>query len=179
MAQDFRGGGTGTGSRGGGGASPLAFDAIYLTPGDFNATAAGTPPTRGNNNNVATWSFADGATGELVTSFLLPPWNTIGISFFWINPNAGAGNVRWRVAVKTLNTNDLASEAFAADTSANVAAGAQNALVPRINHVTGLNVAGAGFGSTYSVLISRIGADAGDTLVGAAELQAVSFARQS
>lgn len=159
------------GSRGGGGGTPL-FDVFPFTPGDFVATATGTPPTLGNNGGVQVWSFADGATGEAVTQFALPAtWHTVSLSFSWINPNAGAGNVRWRVAMRNLAIAiDGTGVAMDSDVSANVAAAAQNVVNLRAGHTTGFDTTPAAFGSVFSLLISRIGADAGDTLVGAAEL---------
>lgn len=159
------------GSRGGGGSSP-SFDVFPFTPGDFVATATGTPPTLGNNGGVQVWSFADGATGEIVTQFAVPAsWRQVSLSFSWVNPNAGAGNVRWRVAMRNLAVAiDGTGAAMDSDVSANVAAAAQNVINLRANHVTGFDTSPATFGSVFSLLLSRIGADAGDTLVGAAEL---------
>jgi hypothetical protein len=170
--------GGGTGGRIGGG-SALPFDSYPMSPGDFVATATGTPPTLTNNNNCQVWSFADGATGEVVTSFYLPAsWRQVAVGFFWINPGADiTGAVRWRVAIKKLDNGNLTTEAFAVDTAANVTTAAQNVVSLRGNHITGFDVTPGIFGSTYSMLISRIGADAGDDIANAAEFHSLLLLR--
>lgn len=167
------------GSRGGGGSS-AAFDVYPMSPGDFVATATGTPPTLTNNNNCQVWSFADAAIGEIVSSFFLPTsFRQISVGFFWVNPGPDVtGNARWRVALKKLNTTDLTSSGFDVDTTADVASGAVNAVTLRPNHITGFDSSPGPFGSTYSLLISRIGNHANDTIDGnAVEFHSLSLQR--
>lgn len=167
--------------RGGGGGGGISYDVFPLTPSNFTATAAGTPPTLTVTNECQIWSFVQAATGEVSGSFFLPPaWRTISVGFFWVNPGADVtGNVRWRVALKKLDTGDLTSEAYVTDAAANVATGAQHALNLRANHITGFSVVPGIFGSSYSMLVSRIGGDAGDTIGNAVGLHSVSVQRTS
>jgi hypothetical protein len=116
--------------------------------------------------------FADAATQSIDFTFQPPRWwSQMGIGFTWVNDSAASGNVRWRVAVKKegIATGNI-SNAFDSDVSANIGAGSQNVPQFTIDHIANFNCVQDVFSSVYTVLIERIGADAGDTLAGAVSI---------
>jgi hypothetical protein len=128
-------------------------------------------------NDVTRLAMADAATTTFGCTMILPPfWTTAQFGFYYVTSVTAAGNIRWRQAVKKHAIfQDNISEAFLADVSATIDAPdlgivTNTAGAPLLN---GINVAPDTFGSIFSVVTSRLGADALDTYTGVAELMGV------
>lgn len=150
-------------------------DAIFFTAGQIQSAA-----TVITTNDVPRFQFPDAATTSAWVTFIVPnTWSQANVGFTWCGSAAGTAPVRWRLAVKKLDTFvDNISEAFFADVSANVATpAAAGVTVNTNNQIASMNVTAAAFGTLYSALIQRVGADAGDTYLGVAELIAINLQR--
>lgn len=128
-------------------------------------------------NDVTRLSMIDGVTTTFGCSMILPPfWTTAQFGFYYTTSVTAAGDIRWRQAVKKHAIFvDNISEAFLADVSAtidapNIGIVTNTAGAPLL---TGINVTPDTFGSIFSIITSRVGADAADTYTGAAELMGV------
>lgn len=147
-----------------------AADIIYF-PAHSLSTIAGTA-TEVVTNSYPRLSLPDAATTTIGTAFVVPPtWSTMNLGFYWTQEAAGAGNVRWELAVKKTDTFiDNINEAFASDQLVTLAAPGTQGVVTATtaaDPVTNFSAIGGAFGNCFAMTLSRIGADAADTYVGA------------
>ena len=147
-------------------------DIIQFTPGDF-ITVAGAP-TIVATNDYPRAQFADGVTTTVAVTFSTPAYWTAATAGFWFTSTVAGNNVRWRMALKkTALFIDNISAAFGADVSATVAAPGTAGVLHSQVQVPGINVSPQAFGSYYTLILSRIGADAADTNTGTAEVPGI------
>lgn len=129
-------------------------------------------------NDVTRLSMANSVTTTFGCSLTLPTFWTSATfgAFFVTSATVASTSIRWRMAIKKhANFIDNISEAFLADNSVTVAApnvGIVNFINP--SPLTNINVTQDVLGSSFSIIISRIGADAADTYTGSAELIGIS-----
>lgn len=150
-------------------------DSLILPPGEFSGTF-----TTVVTNDVPRIQFPDAATTSAYTTFFAPAtWSQCDIGLIWTGTAASANPMRWRVAVKKTDWFfDNISEAFFADVSANIAPSVTPGLViASPGHIDNMNVVPGGIGSSYTLMVQRIGGDAGDTNTGIGELLGVLLAR--
>lgn len=125
-------------------------------------------------NDVTRLSMVDAVTTTFGFTVFLPGyWSTAEFGFAYTASVTGAGNVRMRMAVKKHALFiDNVSEAFLADASATYDAPDQGVINTTASSpiLTGVNVLPDQFGSAFSVIVSRVGADAADTYTGNVEL---------
>jgi hypothetical protein len=154
-------------------------DVIFVGMGEMQAVAGTATLIAGNG--VPRWSFPDAATTTLGMSFATPrSWNTFQVAFVWTAEGGAGGNVRWQVDIKKLDIFiDNISEAVFATGVGNDAAPTIGVLSLVSGRPTGVNATAGALGTMYGIQVSRIGADAGDTLAAAAGLFQVLILRQT
>lgn len=150
-----------------------AGDFVYVGAGELELIAGARTLTV--TNDVPRLTMVDAATTTFGCTMALPGyWTTADFGFHYTTSATAAGDIRWRMAVKKLHVFvDNISEAFLADVSATVDAPNQGVTFAQLNHLNDVNVTPEAFGTLFSVLISRVGADAADTYTGSAELMGV------
>ena len=163
---------------------PLAqYKRLSFKGDEFRADPAAIA-TKGDTINYPGWDFADGSTQAVQLSWAPPQiahgaaidfWTTCSLALVWINLSAAAGNVVWQTEVRKLAIGiDAVDEAaFLTVNEAKVAAGIK--VMNAFKFVTLLNLTPDFFGTEWSMRISRIGADAADTLAGAVRLGVCSL----
>lgn len=153
-------------------------DGMWFPP-SFLSTISGTPGTAATNG-IFRVTLPDAATTTVGFNYIVPTWwNTFSVSTLWTS-ESGTGNVRWQVDVKKIDLLiDNISEAVFATQSATVASGTAGVPAITLDVPTNINSTPGAAGSMYGVQISRIGADAADTLAAAAGILAVNLSRKS
>jgi hypothetical protein len=128
----------------------------------------------------------NGVTTDVYMIFEVEEWwldSTIGVYFEWVNDHSAGGDVRFDCDIKEC---DIATEALAdADiiasrTFTNAAPAANTpttAIIASLNNGNPVTFDPGPFASFYSLRISRLGADAADTLAGPIGLIAASMTR--
>lgn len=131
-------------------------------------------------------NLPDGVTTHVYIGFEVEEWwldSTIGVYFEWVNDHSTTGNVRFDCDIKEC---DIATEALTA--AAIIRARTFTETAPAANLATTSIVARAAdsipcsfhpgpFASFYVLRISRLGADAADTLAGPVGLLFASMTR--
>lgn len=151
-------------------------DALYAWPADMQTngalvTASGTDP------GVPRVSLADAATQRCKWIWQLPlGWETAAFRWGWSNESAAAGNVVWQLAYRLVRIGlegDVNAGAVTTIAIPAIAAPAQHDLeysLPSVTQAIDLATGAAPFGQFLLVSLARLGADASDTLAGAASL---------
>lgn len=135
-------------------------------------------------------NMPDGVTTDAYTIFEVEEWwldSTIGVYFEWVNDHTSTGDVRWDCEIKEC---DIATEAltsagviatrtFTHDGSGGTPAAnrATTSIVGSVANGNPISFHPGAFASFYSLRISRLGADAADTLAGPVGLLAASMTR--
>lgn len=148
-----------------------AFEAIFYSPGELT-TMAGSP-TNVTTNGVPRLGFPDAATTTVGITFGVPKWwQFFGVGMVWCGSSVGTNPVRWQVDVEKNHVFvDNISEAAFRTATANVATpGTAGVTTYTVDHVANVDATPDAFGNVFAVTLSRIGADAGDTYTGVAEL---------
>jgi len=120
-------------------------------------------------HNVPRLVLVDGVITSFAVSFWPPPtWARMGVGFFWTTEGAGAGNVRWRTAVKkTFLFVDNISAAFTAETTLDYAVPSAPGIIKiEDDEVANFDLSPGFFGAYYTLFIERVGGHAGDTFTG-------------
>jgi hypothetical protein len=156
-----------------GGSDRVDFPAASLS------TIAGTPGTAATNGMFRV-TFPDAATTTVGFTYFVPLWwNTFSVNYIWTS-ESGTGNVRWQTDVKKIDLFiDNISEAVFATNQQTVASGTAGVPTATLDSPNNVNSTGGTFGSMYGIQISRLGADAADTLAAAAGLISVYLIRKS
>lgn len=147
-------------------------DILQFSAQEFNTIAGA--PTVVVTNDYPRAQFADGVTTTVAVTFSTPAHWTVATAGFWWTTTVSGGNVRWRMAIKKTSlfiTN--ISAAFDVDSTLTVAAPGTAGLLSSQFHVPGINVSPAAFGSYYTMILSRIGADGADSNAGIAEVPGI------
>lgn len=128
----------------------------------------------------------DDVTSTAYMLFEVEEWwldSTIGVYFEWVNDHSSTGNVRWDCDIKEC---DIATQTLAAagtiatrtfTESAPAANTSTTSIVSSITNGNPCTFAPGVFASFYVLRISRLGADAADTLNGPVGLLAASMTR--
>lgn len=151
-----------------------ACDNATATSGlDLPTSGVPTPTCFGTTTTVGTLSFADGATSTATTHWRLPAdlTGTMDIDLVWFANAASANAVRWSVATGCVANGEAINAGpsynAASSTNANYTGTANQRTTTSFVNVSITNCAAS---ETIYLRVQRIGADAGDTLVSAAEL---------
>lgn len=123
-------------------------------------------------NDVPRLSMVDGVTTTYGVSFLLPGyWTGADFGFYYTSSATDASNFRWRTAVKKHSTFiDNISEAFLSDVSTTLATPDVGVVTAEAQPIDNLNVTPDVFGSLFTFIVSRLGADGADNSAASAEL---------
>ena len=142
-----------------------------LTP-DRLLVAEGAPNIAVINGTAHGYLLDPAATESVYGSFKMEQWHgfsagatspsaNLEISVLWTNAGAGAGNVRFSVAVVDLGSGVSLPATFGTAVGVTAGAGAQNLIVRTILSTTSIVFSPDRF---YGIRVQRLGADAADTL---------------
>lgn len=154
--------------------APVPHERLWVPAASFLSATGTGPEAKALNNAFGAWFMDAAATETVVANPAVPPgWRSFTLDLWWVNTTAGTGAVRWRVAIGTLAAGQAATQEF--DTQTVITAGAL-AVATRSQYFTGLTTDPSGL---MRIMISRMGADATDTLTGDAGLLGVMLTRTS
>lgn len=140
-------------------------------------------------NGFPRLNMAPAVTTDIYAIFEVEEWwlpHTIGVYFEWVNDHTTTGDVRWDADVKQVNigTQTLAAATTLVSRTWTVPSDAANeattSIVGSVANGNPISLASPGPGplaSFYRLRISRLGADAADTLAGPVGLVAASMTR--
>lgn len=165
------------------GVTTASMDVHWITAvcqGGVATAAMGTPLSgapvaacnSGTNTSFAVLQFSDGATNSAQGHFQLPSTFLIGsglaASLQW-KATATAGNVLWNINTACVAADATTDPAWNTADAATVApSGSSGGLV--YTAVASLHTTGCAAGRVLFFMVSRIGADGADTMVGTADL---------
>jgi len=137
----------------------------FITDGTTTTRYTGTP-------RVVYCQFPDSSTSYAHGQWVPPPWcSAVNIDYYWTADASVAGNVRWQVSIAALSDAVDVSSPGATNTAVNLTANGTASLVSSDTRVaSNLSVVS---GTPHAISISRVGANAGDTLAANARLLAV------
>lgn len=167
----WRGDGTwATPSGGGGGTKTYG----KFTPLD-NQPPASAFATLDTRNSVAVLDFDDTTEESAIFVDVVPEAASLGsgliVRIRWAASTATTGNCRWGVAFMNLNT-DIDSDSFDTAAEATTATSGTSGI-PVVTEITITTIDSLAAGDSYRLKVYRDTTDAGDTMVGDAELIAV------
>lgn len=167
--------------------SPATFGGIEREARVFGPGAMVSPTAVLNvGDGVPRLWCPDGDTTDVYVLFEVEEWwlnSTIGIYFEWVNDHSATGDVRFDCAIKEVDigTETLAAAGTAGSRTFTVTTPAANisttSIICSIANGNAFTFTPGAFASFYSLRISRLGADAADTLAGPIGIVAASITR--
>jgi hypothetical protein len=144
---------------------------------DLPASAAAGKTCLGSGVRLGALTFADAATSAAYNSLRLPAdWTgNVDLTLLYTGDTNSSNNIRWQVSTAcAADGEDLLSPTFNTASASN-SAGPATAGQRRSASFAGVSVTNCAAGETMFLKFERIGADAGDTYAGVAQLLAAEL----